>query len=88
LFKIFHYPLKEIKTFFLYIYIFLDIREYVIFTLRNLLINNPENQKLVEQLAPIETAQHPALQDAGIMTELGQDGKIKFSIDPSKNGRK
>ncbi|CAB4442970.1 unnamed protein product [Rhizophagus irregularis] len=64
------------------------IREYAIFALRNLLINNPENQKLVEQLTPIETVQHPALQDVGIMTELGQDGKIKFSIDPSKNGRK
>lgn len=66
----------------------LDIREYAIFALRNLLINNPENQNLVEQLTPIETVQHPALQDVGIMTELGQDGKMKFSIDPSKNGRK
>ncbi|GBB96696.1 hypothetical protein RclHR1_02810014 [Rhizophagus clarus] len=63
------------------------IREYAIFALRNLLINNPENQELVEQLTPIETVQHPALQDIGIMTELGQDGKIKFSIE-SKNGRK
>ncbi|RIA84548.1 spinocerebellar ataxia type 10 protein domain-containing protein [Glomus cerebriforme] len=64
------------------------IREYAIFALRNLLIHNPENQKLVEQLAPIEISQHPVLQDAGIMTELGQDGKIKFSIDSSKNSRK
>ncbi|CAI2164691.1 7506_t:CDS:2 [Funneliformis geosporum] len=55
------------------------IREHAIFAIRNILIHNPENQKLVEQLAPIGTVQHSALQDVGIMTELGTDGKIKFS---------
>jgi len=64
------------------------IREYAIFAIRNLLIRNPENQKLVEQLVPIETVQHPDLQDAGIITELGPDGKIKFSINPSRNDQK
>jgi hypothetical protein len=73
-----HLPLKFIKEL-KKDNIFIDIREHAIFAIRNLLIHNPENQKLVEQLVPIETVQHPDLQDAGIMTELGSDGKIKFS---------
>ncbi|CAG8458121.1 1396_t:CDS:2 [Funneliformis mosseae] len=60
------------------------IREHAIFALRNILIHNPENQKLVEQLAPIETVQHSALQDVGIMTELGKDGKIKLTTNVRK----
>ncbi|ORX96922.1 hypothetical protein K493DRAFT_216679 [Basidiobolus meristosporus CBS 931.73] len=54
------------------------IREYAIFAIRNLLQNNPENQKLVEEMKPIDTVQHPVLEDVGVKTELA-DGKIKLS---------
>nr|CAG8588704.1 8308_t:CDS:10 [Entrophospora candida] len=37
------------------------IREHSIFAIRNLLHNNLENQKLVQELSPIEVMQHPIL---------------------------
>ncbi|CAJ0750902.1 521_t:CDS:10 [Entrophospora sp. SA101] len=41
------------------------IREHSIFAIRNLLHNNLENQKLVQELSPIEVMQHPILSDIG-----------------------
>ncbi|CAG8469546.1 6007_t:CDS:10 [Paraglomus occultum] len=52
------------------------IREYAIFAVRNLLDNNFENQKLIEQLAPIEVLQHPAVSDIGLRAELNDDGRV------------
>ncbi|CAG8712827.1 11552_t:CDS:2, partial [Scutellospora calospora] len=49
------------------------IREYAIFALRNLLINNSENQKLVKELEPIEPVQNDILGEIGIITELGNN---------------
>ncbi|CAG8644016.1 15046_t:CDS:2, partial [Racocetra fulgida] len=61
-----------------------DIREHAIFALRNLLINNSENQKLVKELEPIAPVQNDVLSEIGIRTELGNDGKIKFTTDSNK----
>ncbi|CAG8807067.1 29294_t:CDS:2, partial [Racocetra persica] len=49
------------------------IREHAIFALRNLLINNSENQKLVKELEPIAPVQNDVLSEIGIRTELGND---------------
>lgn len=59
----------------------IDIREYAILALRNLLIDNPDNQKLLEELKPIGTVQSDVLKQAGIKTELGKDGKIRVMFD-------
>lgn len=59
------------------------IREHSIFAIRNLLHNNLENQKLVQELSPIEVMQHPILSDIGVATELDNNNKIK--IKPLKN---
>ncbi|KAK9729066.1 Ataxin-10 [Basidiobolus ranarum] len=54
------------------------IREYAIFAVRSLLQNNPENQKLVEEMKPINAVQHPVLEEVGVRTEL-ENGKIKLN---------
>ncbi|CAG8738829.1 1283_t:CDS:2, partial [Acaulospora morrowiae] len=54
------------------------IREQAIFALRNLLIDNPDNQKLINELKPIETVQNDILREIHVKTELGKDGKINL----------
>ncbi|CAG8766906.1 7132_t:CDS:10, partial [Cetraspora pellucida] len=60
------------------------IREHAIFALRNLLINNSGNQKLVKELEPIAPVQNDVLSEIGIRTELGNNGKIKLTTDSNK----
>ncbi|RHZ79030.1 hypothetical protein Glove_152g14 [Diversispora epigaea] len=57
------------------------IREYAILALRNLLIDNLDNQKLIKELETIGTVQNDILKQAGMKTELDKDGKIKLIFD-------
>ncbi|RIB16576.1 spinocerebellar ataxia type 10 protein domain-containing protein [Gigaspora rosea] len=60
------------------------IREHAIFALRNLLINNSENQKLVKELEPIAPVQTDVLSEIGIKAQLENGGKIKLTTDSNK----
>lgn len=48
----------------------LDLREYAILAMKNILTGNTENQALIEELQPIEAVDHPALQEARITAKL------------------
>ncbi|KAM3584487.1 Ataxin-10 [Umbelopsis sp. WA50703] len=53
----------------------LDVKEYAIVAVRNLLDKNSENQAIVEQLSPQGAVQHPVLEEIGVTTDL-RDGKV------------
>ncbi|KAF8945204.1 hypothetical protein BGZ46_006079, partial [Entomortierella lignicola] len=46
------------------------LREYAILAMKNILEGNLENQKLIEELQPIEAVDHPVLQEAKITAQL------------------
>lgn len=48
----------------------LDLREYAILAMKNILTGNPQNQALIEELQPIEAVDHPALEEARITAKL------------------
>lgn len=52
-----------------------DVKEYAIVAVRNLLDKNSENQAIVEQLSPQDAVPHPVLEEIGVTTEL-HDGKV------------
>ncbi|KAI9483386.1 MAG: spinocerebellar ataxia type 10 protein domain-containing protein [Benjaminiella poitrasii] len=52
------------------------LREYATLALRNLMEDNMENQKIIEELSPQEVVQSDELDKMGIMPELTQDGKV------------
>lgn len=55
-----------------------DLREYATVALRNILENNPENQKLIEELKPEQVVETDELKQMGIVPELTQDGKLRI----------
>ncbi|KAG2181110.1 hypothetical protein INT43_008692 [Umbelopsis isabellina] len=55
--------------------IIVDVKEYAIVAVRNLLDKNSENQAIVEQLSPQDAVPHPVLEEIGVTTEL-RDGKV------------
>ncbi|KAI8080346.1 spinocerebellar ataxia type 10 protein domain-containing protein [Thamnidium elegans] len=54
------------------------LREYATLTLRNVMENNLENQKLIEELQPEEIVQTKELDEMGITPELTEDGKVRI----------
>ncbi|KAI9022306.1 spinocerebellar ataxia type 10 protein domain-containing protein, partial [Phycomyces nitens] len=54
------------------------IREYAVLAIRNILENNPENQRLVEEMKPIAAAQTPELDEMGLKATL-VDGKVRLT---------
>lgn len=48
----------------------LDLREYAILAMKNILTGNVQNQALIEELQPIEAVDHPALEEARITAKL------------------
>ena len=52
---------------------FVDLREYAILAMKNILTGNSENQALIEELQPIEAVDHPALQEARVSARLDAD---------------
>jgi len=40
--------------------------------------NNPENQKLIEELKPEQVVETEELKQMGIVPELTQDGKLRI----------
>jgi hypothetical protein len=58
--------------------IHIDLREYATLTLRNVMENNAENQKLIEELRPEEVLQTEELTQMGITPELTEDGKVRI----------
>ncbi|KAI7908156.1 spinocerebellar ataxia type 10 protein domain-containing protein [Cokeromyces recurvatus] len=52
------------------------LREYATLALRNLMENNIENQKIIEELSPQEVVQTKELSEMGITPELTQDGQV------------
>ncbi|KAG1066798.1 hypothetical protein G6F42_026595 [Rhizopus arrhizus] len=56
----------------------LDLREYATVALRNIMENNPENQKLIEELKPEQVVETEELKQMGIVPELTQDGKLRI----------
>ncbi|CAO3568915.1 unnamed protein product [Mortierella alpina] len=59
------------------------LREYAILAMKNILSGNPENQALIEELQPIETVDHPALQEARVTSRLdAETGRPVLSQKP------
>ncbi|KAL0079756.1 spinocerebellar ataxia type 10 protein domain-containing protein [Phycomyces blakesleeanus] len=54
------------------------IREYAVLAIRHILENNPENQRLIEEMKPIAAAQTPELDEMGLKATL-VDGKVKLT---------
>ncbi|KAI8388624.1 spinocerebellar ataxia type 10 protein domain-containing protein [Radiomyces spectabilis] len=54
------------------------VREYAVVALRHLLEGNLENQKLIEELKPMEAVQTPELDEMGLKATL-VDGKVQLS---------
>ncbi|KAK4513121.1 Protein-tyrosine-phosphatase [Mucor velutinosus] len=54
------------------------LREYATVALRNIMENNPENQKLIEELKPEQVVETEELKQMGIVPELTQDGKLRI----------
>ncbi|GAN03874.1 conserved hypothetical protein [Mucor ambiguus] len=54
------------------------LREYATVALRNIMENNPENQKLIEELKPEQVVETEELRQMGIVPELTQDGKLRI----------
>lgn len=61
-----------------FLFSLLDLREYATLTLRNVMENNLENQKLIEELKPEEIVQTKELDEMGITPELTEDGKVRI----------
>ncbi|KAG9302289.1 hypothetical protein G9A89_008780 [Geosiphon pyriformis] len=63
------------------------IREHAIFAIRNLLQGNIENQKLINELAPVNAVQNEVLRDARIETELDKDAAAQVISEIAPNSK-
>jgi len=60
----------------------IDLREYAILAMKNILTGNSENQALIEELQPLEAVDHPALQEARVTARLdAETGRPVLSQD-------
>lgn len=57
--------------------VFLDIREYAVLAIRNILEENDANQALIAELQPMQAVQTAELNEMGLETRL-EDGKVKI----------
>jgi len=55
------------------------IRERALFTLRNLLSNNPVNQSLIRAMEPQNVVSDDYLDEMGINVKIDDAGKLKFA---------
>ena len=55
----------------------LDIKEWSVLAMRNLCENNPENQKIVDNLKMAGVAENTELKNLGLKAEI-ENGKIKI----------
>lgn len=68
-------------------YVNFGIREWSVVAIRNILEDNIENQKIVEELKAQTTIQSPELSAMGISVDIEENGKVKVTANAAPNSK-